>query len=202
VRRAHYRALLLASFCAALVCAAVGSAEPRQPTIDPARVRGVADAPVTIVEFADYQCPFCKRSQKVLDQLLYEFKGKVRLAHKDFPLPSHPGAFPAAEAARCAGAQGVFWEYNDLLYIAAPDFSRDDFVRYAGRLGIDREAFAACLDAKRYRKEIEADIAEGRAWGVRGTPTFVINGAPLVGAQPIEAFRDAVRDALQDAGGK
>jgi protein-disulfide isomerase len=124
----------------------------------------------------------------VLGQVLQEFKGKVRVVHKDFPLPSYAGSLPAAEAARCAGAQGVFWEYHDLLYLSVPDFSRD--------------AFAACIDTRRFRKQVEADVAEGRAIGVRGTPTFLVNGTPLTGAQPIEAFREAVREALKEAGAK
>ena len=132
--------------------------------------------------------------------MLREFKGKVRVVHKDFPLPSHKGAVPAAEAARCASAQGVFWEYHDLLYLAVPDFSRDDLVRYAGRLGIDRDAFITCVDTRQFRKQVEADIAEGRAIGLRGTPTFLVNGTVLVGAQPIVAFREAIRDALKEAG--
>jgi len=127
------------------------------------------------------------------------FKGKVRLVHKDFPVPTHKGALPAAEAARCAAAQGVFWEYHDLLYLAVPDFSRDDLLRYAGRLSLDREAFATCLDTHQFRKEIEADVREGRALKLPGTPTFLVNGKPLVGAQPIEAFRGAIRDALKEA---
>ena len=134
--------------------------------------------------------------------MLQEFRGKVRVVHKDFPLPSHAGAVPAAEAARCAAAQGTFWEYHDLLYLAVPDFSRSDLVRYAGRLGIDRDAFAACVDTRQFRKHVEADLAEGRAIGIRGTPTFVINGTLVVGAQPIEAFREAVRDALKNTGTK
>ena len=134
--------------------------------------------------------------------MLQEFKGKVRLVHKDFPLPSHAGALPAAEAARCAGAQGFFWEYHDLLYLSVPDFSRDDLISYAGRLNLDRNAFTTCIDAGRFRKQVEADVAEGRAIGVRGTPTFVVNGTPLVGAQPIETFREAVREALNEAGAK
>jgi protein-disulfide isomerase len=138
----------------------------------------------------------------VLDQVLQEFKGKVRVVHKDFPLPSHAGALPAAEAARCASSQGVFWEYHDLLYLSVPDFSRDDLIRYAGRLSLDRDAFAACIDTRRFRKQVEADVAEGRAIGVRATPTFLVNGTLLVGAQPIEAFREAIREALKEAGAK
>ena len=134
--------------------------------------------------------------------MLQEFKGKVRVVHKDFPLRSHAGALPAAEAARCAGSQGVFWEYHDLLYLSVPDFSRDDLIRYAGRLNLDRDVFTTCIDTHRLRKEVEADVAEGRAIGVRGTPTFLVNGTLLVGAQPIEAFREAVREALKETGAK
>jgi protein-disulfide isomerase len=199
VRGSHYRPLWLASLCVTLVWGAACAAESRNVTIDPALVRGPADAPVTIVEFSDYQCPSCKRAQPVLDQVLQEFKGKVRLVHKDFPVPSHKGARPAAEAARCAAAQGVFWEYHDLLYLAVPDFSREDLVRYAGRLSLDRDAFANCIDARQFREQVEADVAEGRAIGLRGTPTFLVNGNVLVGAHPIEVFREAVRDALKEA---
>ena len=134
--------------------------------------------------------------------MLQEFKGKVRVVHKDFPLPSHAGALPAAEAARCAGLQGVFWEYHDLLYLSVPDFSRDDLIRYAGRLNLDRAAFTTCIDTHRLRKDVEADVAEGRAIGVRGTPTFLVNGTLFVGAQPLEAFREAIRKALKEAGAK
>ena len=134
--------------------------------------------------------------------MLQEFKGKVRVVHKDFPLSSHAGALPAAEAARCAGAQGVFWEYHDLLYLSVPDFSRDDLVRYAGRLNLDRGAFTACIDTRQFRKQVETDVAEGHAIGVRGTPTFLVNGTLFVGAQPIEAFREAIREALKEAGAK
>ncbi len=134
--------------------------------------------------------------------MLQEFKGTVRVVHKDFPLSSHAGALPAAEAARCAAAQGVFWEYHDLLYLAVPDFSRDDLVRYAGRLSIDRDTFTACIDTRRFRKQVEADVAEGRAIGLNGTPTFLVNGTPLIGAQPVEAFREAIREALKEAGAR
>ena len=131
--------------------------------------------------------------------MLAEFPGKVRLIYRDFPLDFHAGARPAAEAARCAAAMGRFWEYHDVLFVAQPEFAREQLVGYAGRLGLDRAAFGACLDSGRFAPSIDADIAEGRARGVRGTPTFFINGRRLVGAQPIETFRDAIRDALDDA---
>jgi protein-disulfide isomerase len=138
----------------------------------------------------------------VLGQVFAEFGDRVRLVFKDFPLEFHEGARPAAEASRCAGAMGRFWEYHDLLFLAQPEFSRDQLVGYAARLGLDRSAFASCLDSGRFRAAVEADFAEGRARGVRGTPTFFVNGRRLVGAQPIEAFREAIRDALADAARK
>ena len=128
-----------------------------------------------------------------------EFPDRVRLVYRDFPLEFHAGARPAAEAARCAAAMGRFWEYHDLLFVAQPEFGREQLVGYAGRLGLDRTAFASCLDSGRFRDAVEADLNEGRARGVRGTPTFFINGRRLVGAQPIDAFREAIRDALEEA---
>ena len=202
VPRTHYRLPLLAALCATLLWPAAGATEPSSPSIDPALARGPADALVTIMEFADFECPSCKRAQQALAQVMKEFEGKIRLVHRDYPVPAHRGALPAAEAARCAAAQGVFWEYHDLLYLAVPDFSRDDLVRYAGRLSLDREAFATCLDTHQFRKEIEADVREGRALKLPGTPTFLVNGRPLVGAQPVEAFREAIREALRDAGSR
>ena len=130
-----------------------------------------------------------------------EFPETMRLVYKDFPLRSHAGAEPAAMAARCAGFLGRYWEYHDLLFVAQPAFARADLVLYARRLGLPEDAFAACLDGARYRAAVQADVAEGRAAGVSGTPTFFVNGRRLVGAQPIEAFRGAVRDALAEAAG-
>jgi protein-disulfide isomerase len=128
-----------------------------------------------------------------------EHAGRVRLVFKDFPLDFHAGARPAAEAARCAGLAGRYWEYHDLLFVAQPDFTRDDLVRYADRIGLDREAFTACLTGSRFRDAVEQDVTEGKAAGVTGTPTFFINGRRLVGAQPVEVFQEAVRDALEEA---
>ena len=138
----------------------------------------------------------------MLGQVLAEFPGKVRLVFKDFPLDFHEGARPAAEGARCAAQSGRYWEYHDLLFLAQPEFSRENLIRYAARLGLDQPAFTACLDSGRFRKAVGADLAEGTALGVRGTPTFFVNGRRLVGAHPIETFREAVRDALEDAGRK
>jgi protein-disulfide isomerase len=123
----------------------------------------------------------------------------VRLVFKDFPLASHRLARPAHEAARCAGEQGRYWPYHDRLFAAQPDFQRDDLVRYAVEVGLAREPFVACLDERRFAAAVEADVKEGRALGVRSTPSFLINGRALVGAHPLDTFRDAVEDALRGA---
>ena len=122
----------------------------------------------------------------------------MRIVFKDFPLPSHKLAPAAHEAARCAGAQGQYWPYHDRLFAAQPDFERDDLLRYASELGLSRDTFAACLDSHRFAPAVEADLAQGRALGVRSTPSFLINGRPVIGAQPIEVFRTAIDDALRE----
>jgi protein-disulfide isomerase len=132
--------------------------------------------------------------------LLTEYEGRVRLVFKDFPLPSHALARPAHAAARCAGALGRYWPYHDRLFAAQPAFERDDLVRYAVELGLPREPFAKCLDERRFESAVEADLAQGRGLGVRSTPTFLINGQPVVGAQPIDTFRTAIDHALRAAG--
>jgi len=119
------------------------------------------------------------------------------LIYKDFPLPSHALAMPAHEAARCAGEQDRYWAYHDVLFERQPRFERDDLVGYAVNLNLDRERFERCLDNHLFRAAVEADSAEGRELGVRSTPTFLINGKPLVGAHPIENFRAAIDDALR-----
>ena len=134
--------------------------------------------------------------------MLAEFPDKVRLVFKDFPLRFHPGAEPAAMAARCAAEHGRYWEYHDLLFVAQPAFARSDLILYAARLGLPRDTFAACLDAGRYRAAVRKDVEEGRAAGVTGTPTFFVNGLPLRGIQSFDAFREAVQDALDDAEGR
>jgi protein-disulfide isomerase len=128
-----------------------------------------------------------------------EYDGRVRLVFKDMPLPSHPLARPAHEAARCAGAFGRYWPYHDRLFAAQPAFERDDLVRYAVEVGVSREAFEGCIDQRRFASAVEADVAQARALGVRSTPTFFINGRPLVGAQPVETFRTVIDEALRAA---
>jgi protein-disulfide isomerase len=128
-----------------------------------------------------------------------DYDGRVRVVFRDLPLPSHALARPAHEAARCAGALGRYWPYHDRLFAAQPAFERDDLVRYAVEVGLPREAFERCVDQRRFASAVEADVVQARALGVRSTPTFFINGRPLVGAQPIETFRTVIDDALRAA---
>jgi protein-disulfide isomerase len=138
----------------------------------------------------------------VLDQILTEYRGKVRLAYKDFPLRFHALARPAHQAARCAGAAGKYWEYHDRLFQAQPNFERADLLRYASDLGIPAEPFAQCLDGGRFRGLVEADIQQGRLLDVARTPTFFINGQRIEGAAPFEAFKEAIDEALRRAGAR
>ena len=127
-----------------------------------------------------------------------EYAGRVRLVFKDLPLPSHDLARPAHEAARCAGLLGRYWPYHDKLFAAQPNFERADLVRYAGDVGLSLEPFTKCLDERRFAAAVEADVTQARSIGVRSTPTFIINGRPLVGAHPVENFRTVIDEALRE----
>jgi len=163
-------------------------------------VTGPADAPVTIVEWSDYQCPFCKRAFPTVEQVLAEYKGKVRYSHLDYPLPFHQQAMPAALAVHCAGDQGKFWEYNNNLYSGTGDLSAADLTKRAADLGLEPAAFEACTTSKKYESLIKSNFDDGGALGVTGTPAFFINGRMLVGAQPIEQFRAIINDELTRKG--
>jgi protein-disulfide isomerase len=121
----------------------------------------------------------------------------VRLVFKDLPLPSHDKARPAHEAARCAAEAGKFWAYHDRLFAEQPAFEREALIGYAVDLGLDRAAFVRCLDERRFAAAVDADVAQARALGINGTPTFLVNGRTLVGAHPIETFRSVIDEALK-----
>ena len=129
--------------------------------------------------------------------MLKEYDGRVRLVFKDLPLPFHDKARPAHEAARCAAEAGKFWPYHDRLFAEQPAFERDHLIAYAVDLGLDRAAFVRCLDDRRFADAVEADVAQAKALGINGTPTFIVNGRTLVGAHPIETFRTVIDEALK-----
>lgn len=160
---------------------------------------GARNAPITIVEFADYQCPYCHRAQVVVEELIRRYEGKVRLVHRDFPLGNHPRAEPASIAARCAGEQGRFWEYHRGLLRGGSDLGEADLRRRAAELNLDLEAFASCQIRPGGAEPIRASAAEAERLGVTATPTFFVNGRRLVGAQPLEAFVEVIEEELARA---
>lgn len=154
---------------------------------------GPATAPVTIVEFSDFQCPFCQRVQPTLRALLKDYGDKVRLVYRDFPIPQlHREAKKAAEAARCAGEQGKFWEYHDVLYANPARQREPDLRRYAEQLGLHESRFTDCVRSGRHAATVERGMADGKKLGVTGTPSFFVNGAPVVGAQGLDEFKAIV----------
>ncbi len=146
--------------------------------------RGPADAPVTIVEFSDFQCPFCARATETVESVWKSYNGKVRWVFKHYPLDFHPDAPLAHRAALSAGEQGKFWEMHDAIFRNQRAIKREDLVRMAGTLGLDLTRFVADLEKESYQVAMRRDMAEGAQVGVDGTPTFFINGHRLVGAQP------------------
>ena len=158
---------------------------------------GPENAPVTLIEFSDYQCPYCQRwYQDVYEQLLANYPGKIRFVYRDLPLPSHPEAVPAAEAANCAGEQGDYWKFHDALFSGQYGLGRTAYEQYAADLGLNTKAFAACLDSHRYQNEIQADASDAGRVGINSTPTFVINGRILVGALPFADFKAVIDEEL------
>jgi protein-disulfide isomerase len=157
-------------------------------------VKGPKDALVTIVQFSDFQCPFCSRVEPTIAQVMKEYEGKVRVAWKDNPLPFHPNALPAAIAARAAGEQGRFWDMHDRLFANQQNLDRATYEKYATELKLDLPRFKAALDGEKHKDEIVADQAQAAKMGAGGTPAFFINGVFLSGAQPFPAFK-AVIDA-------
>lgn len=161
------------------------------------RIRGNSDAPVAIVEFSDFHCPFCKRVQPSLNEVLSRYDGKVKHVFRDFPLDNlHPQARAAAEAANCAGDQGKFWEYHDLLFAQAPKASPDDLKGYARTVGLNTEKFDNCVFQGTHHDAVQRDIDEATRVGMTGTPGFFINGRFLNGAQPIEKFVQIIDEEL------
>jgi protein-disulfide isomerase len=164
---------------------------------DSKQARGNPEAPVTIVEFSDFHCPFCKRVQPTLTQLLDRYPDKVKLVFRDLPLGQlHPQARRAAEAARCARDQGKFWEYHDMLFEQAPKAAEDDLKRYAEQIGLDVGKFEGCLFQSLHHDAVQRDIDEATKLGMTGTPAFFINGRFLDGAQPLEKFVQIIDEEL------
>lgn len=153
---------------------------------------GSPAAPVTIVEFADFECPACKESLPILQEVRSLYREQVRIVYRNFPLASHPQARPAAEAAHCAHEQGQFWAYHDALFAKAPDLQPSDYAELAKRLKLNSADFAACLSSNRPKVAVAKDLADAKTLGLGGTPTFFINGRYLSGFQSVDALRQYI----------
>lgn len=160
---------------------------------DPAK--GPKNAPVTIIEFTDFQCPYCKRSQDTLKQVVQAYGEKVRIVEKQYPLPFHNRAKPAAEAALCAKEQGKFWEMHDKLF-PSQSLEAADFTKFATEIGLNVSKFNSCMDSGKMGARVDKDLDEGKRVGVRGTPHFFVNGKVINGAQPFEAFKAIIDEEL------
>jgi protein-disulfide isomerase len=160
--------------------------------------QGPSNAPIVMIEFSDFQCPFCQRAEPTVEQVLKTYGNKIRFVYRHFPLPNHPNARPAAEAAACAEEQGRFWQYHKELFGNSSKLSNDDLKSYAARAGLDQKRFADCFDGGKLKTRVDADIEEAEAAGVSGTPAFFINGRPLDGAQPFSAFKQIIDEELSN----
>jgi len=165
--------------------------------------KGPKSAALDVVIFSDFQCPFCSRVEPTLTQMEKEYAGKVRFTWKNYPLPFHNNAMPAAEAAMAAGAQGKFWEMHDKLFANQTALERPALEKYAQEIGLNMVKFKADLDANKYKDVIDAEQKEGTAVGVTGTPAVFINGRKISGAYPWETFKKIADEELaKKTGGK
>jgi protein-disulfide isomerase len=171
--------------------------EPDSPklaaTTDGYPAWGNPKAKVTIIEFSDYQCPFCSRAIPTLDRIKAEYgPDKVRIVFRDMPLPSHGRANPASLAAHCANEQGKFWEYHNALFNNQTKLEDGDLKGYAKQLGMDDKKFDECYASKRHQGLIDKSKREAESLGIQATPSFIINGQLLQGAQPFERFKEKI----------
>ncbi len=170
--------------------------QPRVQVAAEGPARGPKDAPITIVEFSDFECPYCGAAHDTVEQVMSTYAGKVRLVYRQFPLSFHPHAAKAAEASLCAADQGKFWEYHDVLFKNQKKLEPTDLKAHATEVGIDSQKFGQCLDSGDKKKAVDADQQAGLQAGVGGTPAFFINGIFLNGAQPIDEFKKVIDGEL------
>ncbi len=159
---------------------------------------GSADAPVTIVEYSDFQCYYCGQARARLAEIKKIYGKKVRIVYKHYPLPSHTEARPAAEASMCVNEQSSdkFWKFHDILFDNQKQWTKDDYKEYAKKVGADVKNFEECFDAKKYAPLIDASLAEGQRLGINSTPSFFVNSQLIKGAQPLAEFREIIDEAI------
>ena len=172
-----------------------------QVDIGNAPVTGGDNAKVTVIEFSDFQCPFCGRAAKTVSEVKKKYGNKIKIAFKQFPLPMHKDAVPAAEASMCVAEQGKdkFWKFHDIAFANQDKLSADDLAKHAKAAGADEKKFKECFDAHKFADYVKKDQAYGEKLGVRSTPTFFINGQLLSGALPIESFSEVIDEELESA---
>jgi protein-disulfide isomerase len=158
--------------------------------------KGPESAPIELIEFSDFQCPYCESAFPTVNQVLNAYGDRIHFIYRHYPLAIHPRARPAAEASQCAAEQGKFWPFHDRLFGDQTRLSDEDFKQGAAQLGLDTAQFNACVDSRKYKGEIDVDIRAGDEAGVSGTPAFYINGRMLSGAQPFEAFKRIIDEEL------
>jgi protein-disulfide isomerase len=162
--------------------------------------RGPVDAPIVLVEYTDFQCPYCTRIQPTILELMKRYDGRIRHVFKNLPLPMHQQASLAGAAALCAQDQERFWDYHKWLFANQRTMDRESMIAAAGELGMDAEVFTACIDDGTHAAKVRADMAEAQSFGITGTPGFLINGRVVTGAQPIEEFEAIIEDELRRKG--
>jgi protein-disulfide isomerase len=159
---------------------------------------GSSDAPVTIVEFSDFECPFCRRAEPVFKQIQEKYGDQVRLVYRQFPLNDiHPRAQKASEASLCADEQGQFWNMHDVLFLEPVELELASLREKAATAGLDTAVFNECLESAKYADRVDADLRAGARAGVSGTPAVFINGRPIIGAQPFESYVAIIDDELE-----
>jgi len=159
--------------------------------------KGPASAPIELIEFSDFQCPYCRGAFPTVQRVLSTYGDQIHFVYRHYPQPNHRNARPAAEAAECAAEQGQFWPYHDRLFDDQTNLSDEDLKVSAAQLGLDAAKFNACFDSRRYKADVDKDIKEADQAGVNGTPTFFVNGRILLGAQPFEEFKRVIDQELQ-----
>jgi protein-disulfide isomerase len=176
--------------------------KPNRPVFEvnvtDAPFKGGADAKVTLVEYSDFQCPFCSKGAVVISELEKKYGNKIKIAFKNYPLPFHSQAHLAAEAALCANEQNVkfFWKLHDALFADQTKLDKDNIIQSAKKVGLKEVEFKACLDSAKFKARVDDEIAQGQKIGIKSTPTFFINGKLVSGAQPVDVFSEVIDEEL------
>jgi protein-disulfide isomerase len=165
--------------------------------VDPLRAKGNPDALVTIVEFSDFECPFCRQAEQTIAKVAQDYSDRVRFGYRDVPIPGHPRAMPAAEASRCAAEQQRFWPYHELLFKEPQALSDSDLSQHAQTVRLDMVKFKACVEGGKFREAVQSDYQDAVRAGVTGTPTFFINGTAMAGARSYEEFKQIIERELE-----